>query len=711
MAGDDSHPDVAVRAAQPHPPRPEPRPHPVTAHGDTRVDEWYWLRDREDHAVIEHLQAENGYTAARTEHTRSLRDRVYAEIVSRIQETDLSVPVRHNRWWYYSRTVEGLQYAIHCRRPAPAQAPPIDDRPSDVAAMSGDETVLLDENAAAAGHEFLAVGNFEISPDGGILAYALDTNGSEKYVLRFREIESGRDLTDTVPDTYYGLAWADDNATVFYTRPDESMRPYQLWRHRLGTDPTTDVCVLTEEDDRFFLQVHRSKDGAYLVCTLSSQITTEVHVLPAAEPDGAWQLVAARRQGVEYSLDHQGGRFLIVTNDGARNFRLVEAPEAAPGPDNWTNVVPYDDSVKLDGAEVFADHVVLHERADGLQRMRILEDDGRLTPVDLPESVASIRGGQNPQFEDHVMRFGYTSLVTPESVFDYDLVSHRRRLLKQQPVLGGYDPTRYTTERLWAESHDGTRVPVSVVRRRDVKADGSNPALLYGYGSYEHSIDPTFSSARLSLLDRGFVYAIAHVRGGGEMGRQWYEDGKLLKKRNTFEDFAAAARMLVREGWTTPERLGARGGSAGGLLMGAVLNLAPESFGAVVAEVPFVDCLTTILDETLPLTVIEWEEWGNPVADPAVYEYMKSYSPYDNVGARAYPPILATAGLNDPRVSYWEPTKWVLRLRERTRGDSDVLLKTEMGAGHMGPSGRYDAWKDEAFVLTFLIDRLAPDNG
>src|SRR5581483_8476574 len=435
----------AMAAGERHAPRPEPRPHPITAHGDTRIDEWYWLRDRDDPAVTGHLEAENRYTEALTERTRSLQETVYAEIVARIKETDLSVPVRHDGWWYYSRTVEGLQYPIHCRRPAPAEAPPIEQRPTDAEAIEGAETVLLDENAAAEGHDFLAVGNFSVSPDGHILAYGLDTNGSEKYVLRFRDIESGRDLPDVVADTYYGLAWADDNATVFYTRPDESMRPYQLWRHRLGTDPSDDVCVITEDDERFFLHVHRSKDGAFLLCTLASQITTEVRVLPSTDPLGTWQLVAARRQGIEYSVDHQGDRFLIVTNDGARNFRLVEAPQAAPGPESWTDVVPYDDTVKLDDVEVFSGHIVLHERAEGLQRMRVLDGSGGLGTVELPETVASVRGGRNPQYEDHVMRFGYTSLVTPESVFDYDLRTGQRRLLKQQPVLGGYDPTRYVT--------------------------------------------------------------------------------------------------------------------------------------------------------------------------------------------------------------------------------------------------------------------------
>ena len=688
------------------PPRPEPRPHPITAHGDTRVDEWYWLRDRDDPAVLAHLEAENAYTAATTAASADRRERLYAEIVARIQETDLSVPALRSGWWYYNRTVEGMQYPIHCRKPAPAERPGLDDRPTAATSIPGDEVVLLDQNALAEGHEFFSLGGFELSPDSRLLAYATDTTGGERHTLRFRDVVSGVDLTDTIPDTYYGLAWASDSATIFYTRPDEAMRPYQLWRHRVGTDPADDVCVHTEEDERFFLHVHRDKDGRHLVCGLHSQVTSEMRVLPADRPEGAWGVVEPRRQGIEYSVDHHRGRFLIVTNDGARNFRLMAAPDDDLRREAWTDVLPYDDAVRLDGVETFADHLVLFERAGGLQRMRVMAPDGSLSEVELPEAVASVGGGLNPEYGDHVLRFGYTSMVTPQSVFDYDLRTGRRRLLKQQPVLGGYDPARYRTERLWADSRDGTRVPVSVVYPVGIERDGTAPALVYGYGSYEHSVDPGFSSIRLSLLERGFVVAIAHVRGGGEMGRQWYEDGKLLNKRHTFEDFVAVTRMLVAEGWTSPERVVARGGSAGGLLMGAVANTAPELYRAIVAEVPFVDCLTTILDETLPLTVIEWEEWGNPVADPEVYRYMKSYSPYDNVAPRPYPAILATTGLNDPRVSYWEPAKWVLRLRERTTAGHPVLLKVEMGAGHMGPSGRYDAWRDEAFILAFVLDTL-----
>ena len=702
-----SNPD---EGASPVPPVPESRPETLEAHGDRRVDEWYWLRDKGDPDVLAHLEAENRYTEAMTVRLAPLRDRLYSEILSRIQETDLTVPILKGPWWYYTRTVEGLQYPIHCRRAAPGtgtRSPALEERPRTPEEIDGAEHVLLDENALAEGHSYFAVGGFEISPDHRLLAYSMDVDGGERYTLRFRDLDTGADLPDVIEDVYYGLAWASDNRTIFYTRPDEAMRPYQVWRHRLGSNPDDDVRVVEEPDDRFFLGVGRTKDGAYLVCSSSSQVTSEARVLRSEDPEGDWTMVEPRRQGIEYSVDHQGDRFLIVTNDGAENFRLVEAPEDNPGRSQWRELVPYDPEVKLDGVDPFERHLVLYERAEAQERIRILTvGDGSIRTIELPEPVASVWGGANPEYADQVLRFGYTSLITPQSVFDYDMDGGERRLLKQQPVLGGYDPSLYRTERLWATAEDGTRVPVSLVTRTDTPRDGSAPAFLYGYGSYEHSIDPSFSSVRLSLLDRGFVYAIAHIRGGGEMGRRWYEDGKLLRKRNTFSDFIAATRLLVQERWTSAGRIVARGGSAGGLLMGAVANTAPELFGAIVAEVPFVDCLTTILDETLPLTVTEWEEWGNPVADPEVYAYMKSYSPYDNVADLPYPAILATSGLNDPRVGFWEPTKWVAKLRRHTTSGRPILLKTEMGAGHRGPSGRYDAWKDEAFVLAFVLDAL-----
>ncbi|MGH9062531.1 MAG: S9 family peptidase, partial [Acidimicrobiales bacterium] len=657
-------------------------------------------------------------TAALTAHTAARRDRLYAEIVARIQETDLSVPALRSGWWYYNRTVEGLQYLIHCRKPAPDDCPGLDDRPTDPTAIPGDEIVLLDQNLLAEGHEFFSLGGLELSPDSRLLAYSTDTTGGERYTLRFRDVTTGVDLEDTISDTYYGLAWASDSATVFYTRPDEAMRPHQLWRHRLGTAATDDVLVYTEDDERFWVGVGRTKDDAFVVLDLGSKVTSEVRVLRADEPGGTWRTIEPRRQGVEYGVEHRGSQFLIVTNDGAENFRLVHAPEAAPGRSHWEEAIPHDPAVRLQGIDVFEAHLVLYERSGGYRRIRVADLDGdglpvapSLRTVEQPEVVSTAWGGANPELGSATLRYEYTSLVTPRSVYDYDLLSGEATLLKRQPVLGGYDPGGYRTERLWAPAPDGEQVPISIVYREGTERDGTAPCLLYGYGSYEHSLDPSFSSLRLSLLDRGFVLAVAHVRGGGELGRPWYEAGKLLSKPSTFSDFIACARHLVAEGWTTAQRLVARGGSAGGLLMGAVANAAPEAFGAIVAEVPFVDCLTTILDESLPLTVTEWEEWGNPVADPAVYAAMKAYSPYDNVGPHPYPRLLVTAGLNDPRVSYWEPAKWVQRIRA-VSPTSTVLLKTEMGAGHQGPSGRYDAWRDEAFVLAFVLDAagcLEPD--
>ena len=696
------------------------RPVALEAHGDVRTDDWFWLRDKDDPAVITHLEAENAYTEAAMAGTVSLQQALYAEMVARIQETDLSVPVRKGPWLYFSRSVEGSSYGIHCRRAV--------DGPEDA------EVVLLDENLLAEGHDYFALGNFSISPDHRWLVYSTDTSGGERYTMRFRDLVTGTEAGESIADTSYGCAWANDNATVFYVRVDEAMRPFQLWRHEVGTDAATDMLVIEEPDDHYYLGVGRTKDDRFVLCGLDSKVTSEVRVLDADDPTGDFSVVEARRQGVEYSVDHDRGdpttgrapRFLVVTNDGAEDFRLMEAPEDAPGRANWTEVIGARPGIRLDAVDPFALHLAVYEREGGETRMRVIEHaTGVSTPVDQPESPSTVWGEANPEYDSTVLRYGYTSLATPRSVYDLDLVDGGLALLKRQPVLGEFDPGRYRTERQWATAPDGTQVPVSLVYRPDLVGPtataagdglggslGGAPCLLYGYGSYEASMDPTFSSLRLSLLDRGFVFAIAHVRGGGELGRHWYEEGKFAAKPNTFTDFIACANHLVDGGWTSPERLVARGGSAGGLLMGAVANLAPELFRAIVAEVPFVDCLTTILDETLPLTVLEWEEWGNPVEDTAIYEVMKAYSPYDNVaGVRAdgspvrYPDILATAGLSDPRVGFWEPAKWVAKLRA-ANPENHALLKTEMGAGHGGPSGRYDAWKDEAFVYAFILDSL-----
>lgn len=711
------------------PPVAARQPVELRAHGDVRVDEWYWLRDRDDPAVLEHLRAENAYTEASLAGTAELRQHLYEEIVARIEETDLSVPVRKGPWLYYSRTVEGSSYGIHCRRPA---GPGGSGGGTDVD-VPPDEEVILDENLMADGHDYFAVGNLVVSPDHRWMAYSVDTSGGERYVTRFRDLAGGEDAPESLEDTSYGIAWANDNATVFVVRVDEAMRPYQLWRHRVGTDPAGDVLVHEEPDERFYLGVGRTKDDRYLLCGLDSKVTSEVRVLSADDPEGTFAVVEPRRQGIEYGVDHDRGdgtrpsRFLVVTNDGAEDFRLMEAPDDSPGRTSWREVIPGRPGVRLDAVDPFAGHLVVYEREDGETRVRVLDPaTGASTPVEQPESPSTVWGGANPEYESTTLRYEYTSFVTPRSVFDLELRTGELELRKRQPVLGGFDPDRYRTERRWALADDGTRVPVSLVYRTDLVPTapapgggwapnlpgGGVPCLLYGYGSYEASMDPTFSSLRLSLLDRGFVFAIAHVRGGGELGRHWYEEGKELDKPNTFTDFITCARTLVDEGWTSPDRLVARGGSAGGLLMGAVANLAPELFRAVVAEVPFVDCLTTILDDTLPLTVLEWEEWGNPVESAEVYATMKAYSPYDNIRSVddegrpvRYPDILATGGLSDPRVGFWEPAKWVAKLRA-ANPDNRVLLKMELGAGHGGPSGRYDAWRDEAFVYAFILDAL-----
>src|SRR5581483_3190268 len=628
----------------------------------------------------------------RTAHLAELRAELFEEIKARVQETDLSVPVRRGPWWYFTRTEEGMQYPKLCRRPSP------DDEAG--------EQVLLDGNELAGDSPYFAFGVVDVSPDHRLVAFSTDHDGNESFTLRFKDLETGKLLPDTIEGTYYGSAWATDNRTFFYTTIDAAHRPHRLWRHRLGTAPADDVLVHEEPDERFFVSVELTRSEQYVVLQLASKVTSEVRLLPASTPEREFTVVEPRRQGVEYHLDHQGDRFLVLHNDGALDFELAEAPVDAPGRANWRPVIAHQPGTRLMDVDAFVHHVVVHLRSEARTGLRVLPEEGEPWDIELPETVATVEPGDNPEYDTDSYRLRFESLVTPPTVYDYDLPTRTLVLRKRQPVLGGYDPADYTSTRTWATAGDGTRVPVSLVHRKGVPRDGSAPCLLYGYGSYEASMDPWFSVLRLPLLERGFVFAIAHVRGGGECGRQWYEDGKLLRKRNTFTDFVACAQHLCDERYTSPSRLVARGGSAGGLLVGAVCNLAPDQFAAVLAEVPFVDALNTILDPTLPLTVIEWEEWGNPVESAEVYEYMKSYSPYENVEAKGYPAILATAGLNDPRVGYHEPAKWVAKLRATKTDDRPLLLKTEMGAGHGGPSGRYDLWRDQAFLLAFVVDQV-----
>ena len=682
--------------ARPSPPVAKRVPTVRQLHGTESPDDYAWLRDRDDPDTLAYLRAENDHTEAVMAGTEDLREQLFQEIRSRVRETDMSVPARKGDWWYATRTEEGRQYPIHVRWGADVEP---------------QEEVLLDQNALAEGHEYFALGAFSVSHDHRLLAYATDTTGAEVYQLRVRDLTTGQDLPDVVERTYYGTTWANDGRTLFYTRPDDAMRPFQVWRHTLGTPSDDDVVVYQEDDERFFVGVGKLRTQRYIVISARSKITTELRVLDADDPTAEPRVVAGRRQGIEYALDHgwhpeRGERFYIVTNDGATNFRLVEAPVDDPGPERWVDVVAPDPDVKVEAVDAFAGHLVLYERAGAVERIRVLRlADGDLHVVGQPEPVYSAWAGVNLEYDTATLRYNYTSLVTPTSVYDYDLDQRTRDLKKRQPVLGDFDPDGYETARTWATATDGTRVPISVVHRRGVPCDGSAPCLLYGYGAYELSVDPTFSSARLSLLDRGVVFAIAHVRGGGEMGRAWYDRGKLADKANTFTDFVACAEHLVAEGWASPTRLAARGGSAGGLLMGAAANLRPDLFAAVVAEVPFVDVLNTMLDPTLPLTVTEWEEWGDPRQE-AFGRAIGAYAPYENVRPVPYPAMLVTAGLNDPRVSYWEPAKWVAKMRATATGGGPIVLKTEMGAGHSGPSGRYDAWRDEAFVYAFVLRAL-----
>ena len=692
------------------PPAAKRVPAKRTHHGDTVIDDYAWLTDPKDPETIAYLEAENAYTEAMTAHLADLRAAVFGEIKARTQETDLSVPARKSGWWRYSRMVEGQQYSIHCRRRVrPGETtPPL---PDDGQPLDGEE-ILLDGNKLAEGKEFFRLGTVTVSPDDRLLAYSTDFSGNERYTLRIKDLAAGQDLPDEIPDTFYGCAWAVDGSALFYLTVDEAWRPCRVHRHVVGTPVSEDTVVYEETDERFWVGIGLTLSERYVVIHSSSKLTSEVRLLDAADPAGEFAVVAPRRQGVEYEVEHAGDRLLILHNDGAENFELATAPLPGAGDTAaWSPLIGHDPGTRLLNVDAFADYLVVYFRRDGLTGLRVLPASGdaeAAREISFPEPVYTAGPGANWEYETATYRLAYTSMVTPGSVYDCDLATGELTLLKRQPVLPAPDGTPYAPEnfeqyREWVTAPDGTKIPVSLVCRKGTPRDGSAPCLLYGYGSYEHSMDPTFSIPRLSLLDRGFVFAIAHVRGGGEMGRSWYDNGKMLTKKNTFTDFVACAEHLVEQGWTSPERLVARGGSAGGLLMGAVANLAPAAFKGIVAQVPFVDPLNSILDPSLPLTVTEWEEWGDPLHDPAVYEYMKSYAPYENVTDAAYPAIFALTSLNDTRVLYHEPAKWTARLRAAAKG-GPFLLKTEMEAGHGGRSGRYDAWQEEALVTAWIID-------
>jgi oligopeptidase B len=683
-------------------------------HGDVFNDPYEWMRDKADPEVIAYLEAENVYADAATDAQEPLRQKIFDEIKARTKETDLSVPARRGDYWYYGRSFEGKQYGLQCRTPVQDPddwSPPVLDEFTPIPG----EQILLDENIEAEGHEFFALGAASVSLDGNVLAYSVDTTGDERYTLRFRNLQTGENYDDEIAGISAGVTWGTDNRTVYYLTVDDAWRPDTVWRHRLGSGLSAQK-VHHEPDERFWLGVGRTRSNKYLMIAAGSSITSEIFYADADDPDAEFVSILPRREGVDYSVEHAvvGGedRWLILHNDGAVNFTLVEAPVADPT-DQRTLIAGSDD-VRLDGVDAFVGHLVVSYRSEALPRIQLWPiyatgQYGAIEELTFESELTASGLGGNPNWDAPRLRIAATSFITPVRVYDIDLATGERILLREQPVLGDYRPADYVERRDWAVAEDGVRVPISVIHRADIQLPA--PTLLYGYGAYESCEDPRFSIARLSLLDRGMVFAIAHVRGGGELGRLWYEHGKLLQKRNTFTDFIAVGQHLVDEAVTRPENLVALGGSAGGLLMGAVANLAPELFTAILAQVPFVDPLTTILDPSLPLTVTEWDEWGNPLEDSDVYAYMKSYSPYENVESKHYPAILAMTSLNDTRVLYVEPAKWVAALRHTKTDAHPVLLKTQMSAGHGGISGRYERWKEVAFQYAWLLEAAGASTG
>ena len=661
-----------------------------TLHGEVRVDDYFWLREKTNPEVTAYLEAENAYTTQKMKHTEALQDKLYQEMLGRIKETDLSVPVFDTGWWYYSRTEQGKNYPIFCRKRGSLSAP---------------EEVYLDQNALAEGKKFHALGGVDVSPDGETLLYLEDLTAFREYTLYVKDLKTGK-IVDQIPNVWNGTAWANDNKTFFYMTADSAKRGNTVWRHVIGTPREQDAKVFQEDNVLNNVGVQRSRSGKYVFITADGFTSSEWRIIPTASPTSEPRVVAARRPNVEYSVDHADGFFLILTNDSATNFRIVKAPEDNPGPANWVDWLPHRDSVFVEGVDAFKNFVVVSERSGGLRRLRVADLKSNKTHyVTFPEKAYGVYPGGNPEFNTQTYRFSYSSLVTPNSVYDYDLATRKRELKKRQEIPSGYDANSYEVQRFMAPARDGVSVPVSVLLRKGTQLDGSHPLLLYAYGSYGFTLEPTFNSNVLSMVDRGFIYAIAHIRGGQEMGRRWYDDGKMLNKKNTFNDFIDVAEELIRRKYTTSERLVANGGSAGGLLMGAVANMRPDLFRAIVADVPFVDVINTMSDASLPLTAQEWEQWGNP-AVPEQYAYMRSYSPYDNVAAKDYPWMLVTTSLNDSQVMYWEPAKWVARLRSLKTDQNPLYLKTNMAGGHGGSSGRYERLHEAAFRYAFMMDAV-----
>ncbi|MCP4897654.1 MAG: S9 family peptidase [bacterium] len=685
---------VACRQAGPaQAPRATVKPHTLEIHDHTRVDDYYWLKERENPEVINYLEAENTYTDAVMSHTRALQEELFNEIVGRIKKNDESVPYFDNGYYYYDRFEEGGEYPIYCRREG---------------SMDGDEEIILNANQRADGQPYYAARGLEVSSGNDILAFSEDTAGRRIYTLRFKSLTSGEMLADTIPEVTGNIAWAEDNRTIFYSKQDlETLRSHLVFRHVLGTDSADDVLVWDETDETFSCWISKTKSKRFVMIGSNSTLSDEIRFIEAGDPTGEFNVFLPRERGHEYSIDHFGDRFFIRTNHEATNFKLMSTPIDRTALSNWAEVIEHRDEVYLSSFDVFKNYLVVSERKAGLIQLRIRPWSGENEHyLDFGEATYDAWIDANLELDTELLRYGYSSLTTPESVYDYDMSSRERTLMKQDEVLGGFDPSNYVAERLYATAGDGVQVPISLVYRPDARSDGGpSPLLLYGYGSYGASMDPYFRSDRLSLLDRGFIYAIAHIRGGQENGRQWYEDGRLLNKKNTFTDFVDCGDFLVEQGYTTVNELFAMGGSAGGLLMGAVVNMRPDLFQAAVARVPFVDVITTMLDPDIPLTTAEYDEWGNP-NDKKYYDYMLSYSPYDQIEAKNYPALLITAGLHDSQVQYWEPAKWTAKLRAVKTDDNLLLLHTNMEAGHGGASGRFRRYRETALTYAFLLDQI-----
>jgi oligopeptidase B len=677
--------DTPVRA-----PAAKVIPKTLEIHGDVRTDNYYWLNDRENPDVVAYLEAENAYTDAVMAHTKPLEDQLFEEIKGRIKQDDSSVPYKLDDYYYYTRFEEGKEYPIHCRKKGALEAP---------------EQIVLDVNVPAQGHEYFAARGLKVSSGQNILAYGVDTVGRRIYSIVFKNLETGEMLADVIPEVTATSAWANDNKTLFYAKQDPmTLRSFQIYRHVLGTDPANDPLVYEEKDEEFSTYVWKTKSKKYIFIASFQTLSAEYRYVDASSPDAAFTVFLPREAEHEYSLDHYKDKFYIRTNYQAKNFRLMETPVDKNDKKHWKNVIAHRDDVLLESFDIFRDYLVVEERKDGLIQLRVRPWSGSAEHyIEFAEPAYLAYVGENLDFNTSLLRYVYESLTTPESTYDYDMGTRKQVLLKREEILGGFDSKNYTTERLYAKARDGVKVPISIVYRNGMSKDGNNPLLLYGYGSYGYSMDAYFDAPVISLVDRGFIYALAHIRGGQEMGRWWYEDGKLLKKKNTFTDFIDCAEHLVKEKYTNSDKLFAMGGSAGGLLMGAIVNMRPDLFEGVVSHVPFVDVVTTMLDESIPLTTAEYDEWGNP-NEKAYYDYMLSYSPYDNVEAKEYPNLLVTTGLHDSQVQYWEPAKWVAKLRAMKTNDNMLLLKTNMDAGHGGASGRYKRYRETAFHYAFLLN-------